>query len=353
LPVPGGRGVRAERAIMRNVGGLPVNGPVRTYRHEYAEWDREPGAWKPPSGVTIVTFRPDGQVIESQTHLHDGSIARRACAYDDEGRLVDEQSWTNDSETHHVLHAYDAAGRPTVRTHVAPDGTRREGETFTYDQAGHRTLTVVLPDLRTSGLDGSIGVGIGLGEDDVDEGVFYDANQRLMHRVTRSRDQEGRVLREVVELGGETPFGDFHGGLDEVPVEERARMAGLVAQVFADRTFASVEYAYDGKGRILQRTTRMGSLSEERTIYHYGDRDDPIEEISEHHSRRANLDEGGLVHTSEDAPQRHHSRFEYVYDDHGNWTERIVSVRSDSLPGFERTGITRRTLTYFGEEPPV
>jgi hypothetical protein len=31
---------------MRNVDGLPVIGPVRTYRHEHAEWDRELGRFE-------------------------------------------------------------------------------------------------------------------------------------------------------------------------------------------------------------------------------------------------------------------------------------------------------------------
>jgi hypothetical protein len=67
-------------------------------------------------------------------------------------------------------------------------------------------------------------------------------NQRLIHRVVRSRDQDGRVLRVAVYFGGETPFPDFPGALDKVPPEERAKMATLVAQLFADRTFASIAY---------------------------------------------------------------------------------------------------------------
>lgn len=332
---------------MRSVAGLPVRGPVRTCRHEHAEWDRELGDWQAPRGVTIVTFRPDGQVSEGESHNHDGSVSRWAHAYDHEGRLVEVQSWTNDGPRSRVLHAYDSAGRPAVNTHVAPDGTRRESQTYSYDSAGRKTTTVFIPDRETRALLSAVVVAYGIDEE-ADEGQFYDANHRLMHRITRSRDQVGRVLREVVVLGGETPFGDFQGELAKVPLEERAKMAALVEQLFAGQTFASVEYTYDERGRISERTMRMWSLSEDRTAYRYGDRDDPIEEITVHHSRSANLDEGGVMHTTEDAPREQHTRFEYQYDDYGNWTEQITCSRTDTDSDFLRSCITRRTITYYG-----
>ena len=333
---------------MRSVAGFPVRGPVRTCRHEDAEWDRELGDWQAPRGATIVTFRPDGQVSEGESQNHDGSVSRWAHSYDHEGRLVEVQSWMNDGPRSRVLHAYDSMGRPTINTHVAPDGTEREGETYSYDSAGRKTLTFFLPDLGTLGPAAGVVVGVGLGDDDVDEGIFYDASHQLMRRITRSRDQAGRVLREVVVLGGEAPFGDFQGELDKVPAEEHARMATLLAQVFADRTFVTVDYTYDERGLTLERTTRMGSLSEERTTFRYDDRDDPVAEISEHHSRSADIDDAGLVHTKEETARGQHTRFEYQYDDHGNWTERITWSRIDLQADFQRSGMTRRTIAYYG-----
>ena len=333
---------------MRSVAGLPVRGPVRTCRHEHAEWDRELGDWQAPRGVTIVAFRPDGQVSEGESHNHDGSVSRWAHTYDDGGRLVEVQSWTNDGPRSRVLQAYDSAGRPTVTTRVTADGTQGEAETYSYDSAGRKTTTVFLSDLRTLGAEVGVVVGFGIGDDDADEGIFYDANHRLIRRFVRSRDHDGRVIREVVHFGEETPFPDFRGVLDKVPAEEHARMATLLAQVFADRTFVTVDYTYDERGRTLERTTRIGSLSEERTIFRYDDRDDPVAEISEHHSRSANLDEGGVMHTTEDAPREQHTRFDYQYDDHGNWTEQTSWSRTDPETDFQRTVRTRRTITYYG-----
>jgi hypothetical protein len=331
---------------MRSVAGLPVRGLVRTCRHEHAEWDRELSAWQAPRGVTIVTFRPDGQVSEGESHNHDGSLSRWAHTYDHQGRLVEVQSWTNDGPRSRVLHAYDSAGRPTVNTYVAPDGTQREGETYSYDTAGRKTTMVFIPDQETRARPSAVVVAYGI-DDDADEGHFYDANHRLIRRLVRSRGQDGRVFREVLYFGGET-FHDLPGDFDKIPPEERAGMATLVAQLFTDWAFASVDYTYDAKGRLVDETRRMGSLAEDRRTLRYDDRDDPIEEITEHHSRSANLAEGGVVHTTEDAPQELQTRFEYQYDDRGNWTEQITWNRADSRTDFQRSLITRRTITYYG-----
>jgi YD repeat-containing protein len=333
---------------MSEVAGLTVRGPVRTCRHEVSEWDRERETWRTPQFLTIVTFRPDGQVSEGEHHNPDGSIARWAHAYDDEGRLTEVRSWTEDGPRSSVFHAYDQAGRSTGSIHVAPDGTRREVEICNYDGAGRKTKTLFLPDPGT--LDpGTLVVGYGVGDDsdDTDEAVFYDANQRLIHRVVRSRDQDGRLFSLVVHFGGETPFPDFQGALDKVPPEERAKMATLVGQLFADRTLARTDYAYDEKGRLLERTMRMGGLSEHRTTFRYNDHDDPTDEISEDHSRGASMDSDGVVHTSDERSQAHHTRFDYHYDEYGNWTEQVVWSRIDSNSDFQRSNVIRRTITYY------
>ncbi len=335
---------------MSEVAGVKVRGPVQTCRHEVSEWDRERETWRAPQFLTIVTFRPDGQVSEGESHNSNGSIARWAHAYDDEGRLTEVRLWTDDGPRSSVVHAYDQAGRSTGSMHVAPDGTRREAEICNYDSAGRKTKTIFLPDLGTSqpGTQVAVvGYGIDDDSDDTDEAVFYDVNQRLIHRVVRSRDQDGRVLRVAVHFGGETPFPDFPGALDKVPPEERAKMATLIAQLFADRTFASIDYAYDDKGRVVEKTMRMGALSEERTTSRYNDRDDPIDEISEHHSRSAGMDGDGVVQTTEEAPRTQHTRFDYQYDDYGNWTERVVWSRIDESSDFQRSNVMRRTITYY------
>ena len=118
---------------MPEIAGLNVRGPVRTCRHELSEWDEDHQVWKPSFGLTIVTFRPDGQVIDGESHNPDGSINRWANAYDAEGRVVEERWWKDDEPTSTTVHAYDAEGRPAGQVTMAPDGTRRETEICIYD----------------------------------------------------------------------------------------------------------------------------------------------------------------------------------------------------------------------------
>jgi len=78
----------------------------------------------------------------------------------------------------------------------------------------------------------------------------------------------------------------------------------------------------------------------------YDDHDDPIEETAEHRNREASIDENGTVHYSSDRVILQHNSLEYRYDAHGNWTERIVSIRVEPNADFQRSNIERRTITY-------
>jgi hypothetical protein len=80
---------------MTDLAEWKVRGPVRTLRREFAEWDPANDTWQAPRGVTVVAFRSDGQLIEAEFHNPDGSVARRARAYDDSGRLVEAEFWAD------------------------------------------------------------------------------------------------------------------------------------------------------------------------------------------------------------------------------------------------------------------
>lgn len=55
----------------------------------------------------------------------------------------------------------------------------------------------------------------------------------------------------------------------------------------------------------------------------------------------------GVVVTEDEAPLNYETRFEYKYDQHGNWTERVVSGRIDSESVFRRSNVERRVITYY------
>jgi hypothetical protein len=53
-----------------------------------------------------------------------------------------------------------------------------------------------------------------------------------------------------------------------------------------------------------------------------------------------------VVKTEERPPHVQHVKFEYQYDAHGNWTERIVSQRLEPNADERPSNIERRTIAY-------
>lgn len=347
---------------MSDVAKWKLRGPVQTLRTEVAEWDPDRDAWQSPRGVSTVTFRPDGQVSEGESHNPDGSVARWARVYDEDDRMIEEQSWRDDGPRSRVVYSYDALGRPAAAQGLAVDGTRRETERCRYDSAGRKTKVTLLPheltDIRihyaVEGTEYAYGapgaVALTVAHDDrglSTEASFHDAIGGLVRRIVFSRDHDGRLLTEVVHFDGERPFPELPPA-DNVPLEERASMAATLKMAFAGQVLCKTAYAYDTKARLLERTTYIGSLSEERTIFEYDDYDDPIAETSSSRNYRVELDDDGVVRTTEEEPRvEQHNRYDYQYDSRGNWTERVVSYRIGSQPEFQRSNVERRTITYY------
>jgi hypothetical protein len=118
---------------------------------------------------------------------------------------------------------------------------------------------------------------------------------------------------------------------------------------FDDQVFCRITYAYDTNGHLLERTRRIGTLSEERTTFEYGEYNDPITETSRRRTSRVDIDDDGIVRTTEEETGvQEDCRYEYQYDAHGNWIERVIWQRLGSQPEFRRS-IQRRTITY--DEP--
>jgi hypothetical protein len=281
--------------------------------------------------------------------------------YDAEGRVVEEQWWKDAGPVSTTVHTYDRDGRPTGKVAVAPDGTRREAETSSYDSLGIKTKKTFFAPMETAnvcyGVEGSQQAhgapGASISTTRYDEqgrptqAIFQDANLAIVRRVAFTRDKAGRVLTESVEFGDAAPFPDALMGGGSVPSEYRAKMATLLAEVFANQTFSTTSYGYDSKGHVVERIIRMGNLSEDRTTFRYNDRDDPIEESEEHRSRGANLDDQGVMQATDERSHTSQTRYEYQYDEHGNWIERIVWSRHDSQSDFRRSNLIRRAIAYY------
>jgi hypothetical protein len=303
-----------------------LRGPVHTVLVEQASCGAEAPACKPVRQLTTATFRANGQTVEVVSHNPDGSTAHQACDYDDDRRLTGTRSWMNDDVPTRVSYEYDAHGRILTAVRVTPDGSRSEVERSTYDEAGRRTRIEVLPALSEAG-DAGVSYGVeGSGASysapgaatlatDYDErglpaaATFRDALDRLILRVSFTRDDEGRVLTEEARIGG------------------------------------------PAAGRLIERTARFGAMSEERTAYAYGHHGDVVGETSSGWSRSMTTGDGGGADEGERDMSEHATRYEYQYDAEGNWIEKITFVRSGPDAPFRRAQLGRRTITYFERRP--
>jgi hypothetical protein len=354
---------------MSDLAQWQLRGPVRTLRAQFAEWNPETGDWWPLKNRFVATFRADGRLSEIEHHNPDGSVPREVRVYDEAGRLTEDQWWSNDILTRRVVHTYEVGGRSSSAATVDVDGTKHDTERSQYDENGRKTKVVFLPVPETSGATcsmGSCGTMYGVEGTDLavsapgattstttyddherpSEVIFHDANNALVSRVVFSRDDDGRVLSERMEFAG--PRGLLGPGIDaNMPTDERASLIDLLNTVFEDHTFSLATYAYDEKGHRIETVRRMGTLSEERVTVRYDDFDNPVEEVRAELNREMRMDDG--VVKSEERPSHvQQVRFEYQYDAHGNWTERIVSQRLEPNADERPSNIERRAITYYG-----
>ena len=348
---------------MSDLATWKLHGPVATLRTETATWDPDHQKWQPPQHFTVTTFRPDGKISATDTHNPGGSIAHSRYLYDDVGRRIELHSWMNDEPPYKSACFYDEAGRYVRTVHLDDDGTQTDLEISTYDAGGKRTKVryVYFPgkDDREVGASthyaiegtdtaisasGATMMTTVYDEKDLPAKVMLqDAARYSLREVIFVRDGVGRLLKVETHVGGGSLFPDL---ADRVPPEAREATAAALNKIFGDG-FSRTTYAYDPQGRLLERTDSMGTLSENRTTYHYDkDHDEPIAETTEQISRGGSIDEDGNVQYSSDASAIQHNRFEYRYDAHGNWIERIVSIRHESNPDFQRSNIERRAITY-------
>lgn len=351
---------------MNDLAGWKLRGPVETLRTQHAEWDRDRAAWQAPRSATTVTFRPDGQVSAGECRNPDGSVTRWVRFYDPQGRVTEAQHWRDEGPRERVLHGYDDRGRLIAVERLSADGTRRVIERARYDAAGRQTKVIDLPRENANagvhymfeGTDPSYSTA-GAATITVDcdasglasEARFHDVGGVLLRHIVFARDAAGRLLTAVVSFGAETPFPEAVGAAGNLPPAERASCAAALEVAFAGAIFCKTTYAYDTAGRLVERITTIGTLSEDRTTYRYDAHDDPMAESFSSRTRRLGVDDrGGVSGAEDDPPGEQHIRYDYEFDSRGNWTERVASSRIGGQPGFDRASIERRTITYYNPD---
>jgi hypothetical protein len=108
-------------------------------------------------------------------------------------------------------------------------------------------------------------------------------------------------------------------------------------------------HRYDADGRRVETTTDFGLLGGERMTLEYNEHGDEVERMVVESTRELSLDEKGRPIEPDQPPaeRRFEVRQEYQYDEHGNWTERVVSSRPNPDEAFAVTNTERRTLDYY------
>ena len=353
---------------MSDLAKWKVHGPVKTLKSEFATWDQDRQDWHPDHRINVASFDPVGTILSTDVHNPDGTIAHSRWFYDDAGRMLESNSWMNDEPINRIVYLHDETGRPIRATHLDSNGTRKDLEVYSYDVDGRKTKVQFLYRREADsectagnacgastlyaiegtdaayGASGATTLTISYDERGLPAKVsFHDAHRQMLTYLILTRDSAGRLLSVEQHQGEKSPF---QSHLDKAPPEQRERLAAVLKEVLGE-TLSSTRYEYDAKGRLVTRENRMGQLGEDCTTYRYRDHDDPVEETIEHRSCEGKIDETGNVQYSSNRVNLQHNQLEYLYDECGNWTERIVSLRLESQSAFQRSNVERRTITYY------
>lgn len=348
--------------------------------------DREQAGLRGPVRTVIegdheTEFDSQGHTLHWHFKMNDGSEYGNDYTYDASGHLQKISSRQYDHSSREQLYSYDEAGR--LLTITESDGTSTQ---FEYEQNKlRRKIRTVHPTppqpgiAESSALAGEFGV-----FDELDFGPYlpgggavttiYDEQGRpseiqlhhadgaLCMRATRTYDAQGRVRDEEAVRENLAPL--FLASFSD---QERAKITsepGSLEQLSKAMSEFNkmlgpnrVRYVYDQNGRMIQtsRDTMYMAITKRVT---YNQQGDVIEE-HQSYARNSKMPVGVSFSTDEngnfvpekpraewppqpDLPPPMVTRYSYVYDSFGNWTERTITYAGASA------GVTvQRTLTYF------
>jgi YD repeat-containing protein len=297
-------------------------------------------------------YDPRGHILARRRRNSDGSVWAMNYTYNSAGNLLTIASGTEGKPSIVTGYTYDDRGRPlSITDSNAPDNP----VTFRYDDRGRKTKVQVsrAEDYRANvGVAGSPfsvadrrpnmpGGGTAFTTyDEYDRPIeveIRDGQGEKVSRAVRIYDEQGHVVEEKQIL--DDP-------LNLLPAETRAKVlsqpgvsAGdlreqITKLMSGHEGVSSAGYSYDSQGRITQIDRRIFTR-EDKIETSYNERGDVASEIT----RSTQSDSQNNTYSK--------GRYSYQYDEHGNWTEKIVaySFTPGGLP--ERSDKSRRTLTYF------
>jgi hypothetical protein len=330
-----------------------VQGPVKSVKTSHATRDPANESWTESGPVQCAWFRPDGKLSKTEGRNPDGSVYFCEWVYDETGRLTSLSSGMRGGAIGETRYLYDEQGRHVKTVVIAGDGSASDSELYSYDDAGRTTKTRYLRNPGSNvhysikgtsiavGCAGATAVSTTYDHHNLPSEVcFLDVDDKPIQRVMLLRDEAGRLLNQAITMIGPSPW----PGMQLAGHGEEAEAA--IRQIFAD-AFTSTSYTYDDRGRLIEGEHRIGTLGGDRTTFRYEDREEAVEETTEHTARQASLNEDGTLRYSPKTAHVQHNRFDYVYDSHGNWTSRTVSIRLEPETAFRLSNIEQREIEYY------
>ena len=321
-----------------------------------ADWQTTVMPEKPVTQETI--YLSDGRLQEQSYQAPNGHNSITKYIYDADDRLS-EVRWSSPGSEHLTHYAYDQQGR-LVRLTAWPAGEQETiQETNSYSADGARTNVhyyrhveakggAVGWDLRIEGSELGLGAPNGGSTTTVYdsrgypvESLAHTDRHGLIVRVKYICDERGHIVEEMAEPGHD-PVGSLP---DDIPEEARA----IFQKVFASYLLqGQATHKYDEVGNRIEMVRDSGPRKETRRT-RFNEHGDKILEESESVDRHMDFDMQGaeIPETVKTYAQHTIARFEYTYDEHGNWIEQTQWTSAEPGQAEFRSMLVRRTLTYF------
>jgi YD repeat-containing protein len=318
-----------------------------------------PASSTAPGWRVVYTRKYDleGRILQSGYVNNDGSKGIETFTYDSYGHLL-TSAWDAPVRGITTNYSYDAQGRLT-----GVSGRTDSITTFEYDDQGRKTR-IVKSLLNADSTRGQTPSGMSFYGDDLPmtppaggiartsfnerdqatETQMYTSSGELAARMTRTYDSYGHVTDESYVI--ENIMSTLPPEAQRQVSADRLASAALLTRL----ELIQRSYAYDDKGRVVEKHERTGFAREEITKITYNDQDDEIEEVSTssgdlNNPQNEDSSKASSVRSLPD--EQSDVRFSYTYDSAGNWTEKTTSARWGEDASFKVTSTERRTITYY------
>jgi len=176
------------------------------------------------------------------------------------------------------------------------------------------------------------------------EAQVCDAEGTIVSRAVCTYDEQGRVSEErtIVERPDllfppellAAQLSEKGVSIAEIKEKLQESFRELLQREGAEQDFSSTRYTYDAQGRVTETRRQFTPAHEHVEIVRYNEHGDRAEEYTTRSMSRG-------VETQCEA------RHTYQYDERDNWTEQVVTSRSNPSAEFAVAATYRRRLDYY------